>query len=194
MGKIIKRLEKLMLVSLGVCVLDVVVGCLFLFCEAFTTKINMIILGSLIIVHGLFYFIRYIYDGLGRKVFSIDLITGVVAVILGLFTVFSPSLINDLNPLEYLGPLAGVWMLTTAFENIYFGLKFRQKQEGIYPLVSFISLLKLIMGILVVFNPFSGFMLITRLVGLFLICCGLFEGMVSMLFRERAKAILDIFK
>ena len=60
--------------------------------------------------------------------------------------------------------------------------------------MTFIAILSFVMGLLVLFNPFEMFMLITRLIGLFMICSGLFEIMTCMLFRKRAKYILDMFK
>lgn len=66
-------------------------------------------------------------------------------------------------------------------------------QEDIYPLTSFIAILMIVMGVLAAINPFKTFMLITRLIGLFLICSGVFDAMINMLFRQRAKNIMKIF-
>ena len=57
-----------------------------------------------------------------------------------------------------------------------------------------VTILTVLMGVLVSFNPFKSFMLITRLTGLFLIASGLFDILSSMLFRKRAKVILQIIK
>ena len=67
-------------------------------------------------------------------------------------------------------------------------------QESIYPLTLFIGLLMIIMGIITLINPFKGFMLVTKLIGIFLICSGLLDAMVCNLFRQRAKNILHIFE
>jgi uncharacterized membrane protein HdeD (DUF308 family) len=69
-----------------------------------------------------------------------------------------------------------------------------KKQEDIYPLVTFISILFLALGVIAFINPFKLFMVISRLVGLFIICAGLLEIMICMLFRKRAKYILNMFK
>ncbi len=190
MSKITKRLEKMMLVSLGVGLLDVIVGLIFILCTSLSTSINVVILGATILVHGLFYIVRYVYDGLGKKVFAVDLIAGVAAVILGVFTIF----FNFSDALVALGPVFFAWLLITGLEKIYYGVVFMKKQEDIYPLVSFISILFFIMGIVALINPFETFMVITRLVGLFIICAGLLEVIVCMLFRKRAKYILQMFK
>lgn len=189
MSKISNRFKKMMLLSLGVALLDVIVGVLFIVCTSFTTKINVVILGSTILIHGLFYVIRYLYDGFGKKVFAVDLIAGVAAVILGIFTVF-----NTFDPLKTLGILFSIWLFISGSEKLYFGIKFMKRQEDIYPLITMISILYFIMGVLAIFNPFELFMIISRLVGLFIICSGLFEMLTCMLFRKRAKYILDMFK
>lgn len=186
MNKVIARFERLMFSSFFVSVLDIIIGILF---TDTSTKICIVVLGSLILVHGIFYIIRYIYDGLGTKFFAVDLIVGVAAIILGLFTVFFP-----LDALKFMGVLFCVWLIISGIEKLFYAFRFMRANEDIYPLVSFIGILTVVMGVLAAFNPFKAFMLITRLVGLFLICSGLFDIMTSMLFWKRAKVILKIIK
>lgn len=189
MKKVIDRFRKLMLCSFLTSILDIIVGILFILYTDVSTKICVVVLGAVILVHGLFYIIRYIYDGLGTKFFAIDLIVGVAAIILGLFTIFSP-----LNALKFMGVYFCGWLLVSGVEKLYYGYKFMKANEDIYPLVTFIGILTVLMGVLVSFNPFKSFMLITRLTGLFLIASGLFDILSSMLFRKRAKVILQIIK
>lgn len=189
MNKVIKRFREMMIISLGVALLDVLIGFLFMAYTEFNTKINLIILGAGIVVHSLFFLIRYIYDGLGKKVFSIDLILGVAALILGIFTVVNPFV-----ALDVIGIFFAIWLIITGVEKLYFGIKFLKKQEDIYLFTIFVSCLMFLMAVVTLFNPFASFMLITRLVGLFLICSGLFEMLICMLFRKRAKYILGMFK
>lgn len=189
MRKITNRFEKMMLISMGVSLIDVIVGMLFIICTSFSTRVNMVILGSTILVHGLFYVIRYLYDGLGKKVFSVDLIAGVASIILGVFTIF-----NTFDPLSVLGILFCIWLFISGGEKLYYGILFYKKQEDIYPLVTFISILFFVMAVLSVLNPFKLFMVISRLVGLFIICSGLFDVLTCMLFRKRSSYILSMFK
>lgn len=189
MNKVIKRFESLMLFSLVMPLIDIIVGVLFLKFPEFSMKVNITILGVSIILHGLFYFIRYIYDGLGAKVFSFELIVGVIAVILGVFTIFSPF-----EAIKSIGYFFCGWLCVRALNIIYYGVKFIKNKQDISPLTLFIAVLMIIMGFLVAFNPFKAFMLITRLIGIFIICSGLFDGMICFLFRKNAKNILEVFK
>lgn len=189
MNKIVERFEKLMLSSLLISLLDIIVGIIFLKFTDFTMKVNIVILGSLVLVHGLFYVIRYVYDGLGNKFFAIDLIVGVMSVILGIFAIINPFG----GALNIIGILFCIWLVVNGIEKLYYGYRFMKAQEDIYPLTSFIAILMIVMGVLAAINPFKTFMLITRLIGLFLICSGVFDAMINMLFRQRAKNIMKIF-
>ena len=91
MNRVTERFKKMMFASMGVYVLDIIVGLLFFMFETFNDRVSCVILGALILVHGLFYMIRYVYDGLGRKVFAMDVVFGVAAIVYGLFMIFVPA-------------------------------------------------------------------------------------------------------
>ena len=200
MNKVIKRFENMMFSSLLIVFFNVLVGLILIFFNDFSTKINYVIVGSFILVNGLFYIIRYLYDGLGNKFFAIDLIIGVISVLLGIFTFINLKyrlLETDdfvLTIDKVMGIVFGIWLIVGFIEKIFYGIKFMKVNEEIFPLITFISVLFLVMGVIVIFNPFKAFMLISRLIGLFMVCAGLFESMVCMLFRRRAKNILKVFE
>ena len=200
MNKVIKRFENMMFSSLLMVFFNVLVGLVLIFFNDFSTKINYVIVGSFILVNGLFYIIRYLYDGLGNKFFAIDLIIGVISVLLGIFTFINLKyrlLETDdfvLTIDKVMGIVFGIWLIVGFIEKIFYGIKFMKVNEEIFPLITFISVLFLVMGVIVIFNPFKAFMLISRLIGLFMVCAGLFESMVCMLFRRRSKYILKIFE
>lgn len=188
MEKIVKRFDNLVLSSIIFSLIDIIVGFILFNYTEFSMKINMVMIGSLMTIHGLSFLIRYIYDGLGNKFFAIDLIVGVMAVIAGVFTIFNPF-----NALEVIGYFGAAWFLINAIEKMFYGIKFMKEQEEIYPLLMFITILMVVMGVLCIFNPFATFMLISRLVGLFFVCSGIFDIMISFLFRRRASIILKMF-
>lgn len=189
MDLVIKRFYKLMYVSMASVLLDILIGVLLLVFTDMSSKICIVLLGSLILIHGLFYLIRYFYDGLGNRVFSVDLISGVAAVILGLFTIFNPY-----NAMTVIGYLFGIWLLVRGLEKGYYAVIFIKRRDDIAPIFAMISLLVIVMAVLVVLNPFDAFMLVTRLCGLFLICDALFEVMACRLFQRKSKDILKMFE
>jgi len=190
MERAIKRFENLMNVSLIMVLIDILVGALlFVYFDNFNTTSNGAIIGGIMILHGLFLLIRYLYDGLGINIFKMDLIIGVASIILGIFTI-----INPFATLSALGVLFGIFLICIGIEKGSFGLLLRKKQDEIYPLICFISILMIIMGVVVLTNPFDAFMTAVKLAGLFLICTGLFDCMFCVLLKKRAKTIFEIFK
>lgn len=189
MNRVASRFKKMMLASIGISILDIIVGVVFFLCNDFSNKVCSVIIGALILVHGLFYLIRYIYDGLGRKVFSIDVIFGVAAIIVGLFSMF--------NPIENLSMyllLFGVGICIIGLDMLCYGIIFMSKHEETFPLITLMSLLVIIMGVLAILNPFKQFILTARLVSYFGIATGLFGCLYNNLFKRRTNAILAMYK
>ena len=58
MNRVTERFKKMMFASMGVYVLDIIVGLLFFMFETFNDRVSCVILGALILVHGLFFMIR----------------------------------------------------------------------------------------------------------------------------------------
>ena len=57
-----------------------------------------------------------------------------------------------------------------------------------------ITLLFVVMGVLSIINPFKSFMIVTRLISIFLVVGSVFELMSASLFKRRSKNILKIFE
>ena len=155
----------------------------------FSNKVYSVIIGSVVLLHGLFFAIRYLYDGLGKKVFTVDIISSVICVIIGLLQIFGPF-----KSYANIGLFYGIYLVAVALEKGYFGHIFFTKKDEVFPLVFFISILVLIMAVFVIINPFERFMLSTKLSGMFMICSGLLDALVCVLFRNRATEILKVFK
>jgi uncharacterized membrane protein HdeD (DUF308 family) len=153
------------------------------------TSIITVVMGSLILIHGVFYLIKYLYDGLGKRFFAHSVIIAVIAIVLGVFTIFNPF-----KTITALGVMYGIYLLSVALDNGLYAYKMFKSGEEIYPLVTIITIFDIVMAVLVMINPFDSFMLISRLIGLFAICSGLFNGLIAMLFKKRAKYILDLYK
>ncbi len=188
MSKVDLRLKGLMMISVIMAVVDVSVGCLLTFYLKFSTKLAAVIIGTVILLHGMYHLIRYIYDGLGKKVFAVNLITAVINVILGIFTIVYPF-----SSINHLGIMFGIYLLGNAYEKGFYGWKLMKKQDASYPIVCFLAFLLVFMGVLVMFNPFKGFMLSTKLSGLFMVCSGVFEAMICKLFFDKSDVLLKMF-
>ena len=104
------------------------------------------------------------------------------------------EVLYPVKSLTIIGVFFGIWLIGSGVMKCIYTYKFMKFNEEIYPLVGFISILMIIMGIVVLTNPFDSFMLITKLIGIFMVCYGLFDAMYISLFKKRAKNLLKIFE
>lgn len=189
MDKVIKKFNQMLTISTIMVLFDLIVG-VFLFFEAsFVNKVNMVMIGCLLVVHGIFQFMRYFYEGTDFKFFFTNLITSIVSVVVGLFSIFNP-----VGTIKMVGVLFGIWMVIYGGERLYYGIRLMKSKDEIFPLILIISLLFILMGILIIFNPFASFMLITKLMGMFLIILSILDVMTYSLYKKRCKEILKLFQ
>ncbi len=188
MSKVETRFRSLMLISFVMVFIKIIIGALLTFYLDFSVKVAAVIIGTVVLLQGMFYFIRYLYDGLGKKVFAVDLVVAVVDIVLGAFMIF-----YDFTSLSHIGIVFGLHLIGAACEKGYFAIKLRKHNDSSYPLIIVISLLLIVMGVFVMFNPLKSFVLATKMVGLFMLCTGVFEGMTCKLFFDKAKTLLKMF-
>ena len=189
MNKVLDRYNKLLNVSLLFVVFDVVLGIMLLkFTEA-SFKIIMILLGCFIIVNGLFSLIRFFYDGLANRVFKIDLMSGIAGVIIGTYSILA----KDVS-LKVIGLVFAIWILIIGVIKAYYTIQLMKTDDETYPLFAFIPLLDILMGIVTLINPFQSFMIISKVVAMFIICYALVEGVYISLLKKRGKQILKLFE
>ena len=189
MSKVETRFRALMLISFIMVFINVMIGALLTFYLNFSTKIVAVITGTVVLLQGMFYFIRYLYDGLGRKVFAVDLIVAVIDIVLGAFTVFF-----DFTSIAQIGIVFGIHLVGAAVEKGYYAFRLRGNDDPSYPLLFVIAILLIVMGVLVMVNPFKDFILASKLVGMFMLCSGVFDGMICKLFFDKSNTILKMFK
>ena len=168
-------------------ILAIVGGILFEF-DTIAQRDLSIIFGSMFLVDGLFSLIKYLYDGIKSKVYAMEVVVSVVGVILGIF-----SLINKTKITKVIGITYGIWLLAKGLITLLHGIKFKKENEEIFPLVTFISILIIVMGLISIFHPFATFILITKLMALFTAVYGILQVLVCLLFRKRAEQVLKIY-
>ncbi len=189
MNKIVERFNKLLNISFLMIAIDFIVGLLFVFKPEISNKVSLITIGSLIAIHGLYALINYFYDGLGNKFYKVELIMGIIMLLLGVFVILNP-----ITTINILGIGTGIWLIVNGIETGYYTLVFWKHNEEIAPLITFVSIAAITMGILVIINPFKSFMLITKLIGLFIIANAGINIIRVILYKKRAKNLLKMFE
>lgn len=179
-------------IVLGSIVEDALYACFSIFLLVKPATANAFLLrlfGLLVIISGLFSLIRFVFKGLNSSIFKVSIINCAIKVLLGVIVLLKPDLINNLLAIS-----AGVVILVNGLIKLYYAFNFYNNKEEIWPLIGIISIGLIIMGGALIINPFSQLVIITRVIGVFVLCYALFDGMQWMLFRKRYSEILKLFK
>ena len=169
--------------------LDIVVGGLLVFYTELASTLAVVIAGCLILIHGIFALIDYFYVGMLFKFLKYKYIPGLLLILLGIIVILNP-----IPTINLLGVGIGVWLLVIGVENLVYAIRLWNNKEDIASLILFIAVFAMLMGVLVIINPFDKFMLVTKLAGIFIVANGILDIVKILLFKKRAKNIMQIFK
>ncbi len=189
MNRAVKNFNKLLNISFLMIALDIIVGGLFVFYTDIATSVATVVAGCLVLVHGIFALIDYFYVGMFFKFLMYKFIPGIALILLGIVMI-----INPIDFISFLGIGVGIWLLVVGVESLSYAIRLWKFKEEIASLILFIGFCAVIMGILSMINPFSRFMLLPKLIGMFVIANGLLNIVQLMLFKKRSKNIIELFK
>lgn len=158
MEEIKKGMNKIFNASIVTSVVILVLG-IFLFIQP-DTIIHMIsiILGGIILIPGITTLIDYL-----KNKYQPSLITGVVTIIIGLILIVNTKLVASILPF-----ILGIYFVVNGINRLQYALSL--KKQNIHCTTSLVfSILIILCGILFIINPFEGALVITKVMGIFMI-------------------------
>lgn len=182
--------KNLNLITIGSIIMDVIFIALGLFLiinPTLSTKVSGILLGILLVVSGLYAVIKYVLNIDSAFIFTFELIYGLLSIIAGILIIANP-----LSLANFITIIVGLWFIVSAIIKVSLALQFRVFKEETWVLNLVIGLLTILLGILLLINPFSGFIIITTYVGIMLIVYAGMDIVEQFLFRKRASDITKI--
>ena len=189
MNRAVKNFNNLLNISFLMIALDIIVGGLLIFYTELATTLAIVIAGCLILVHGIFALIDYFYVGMLFNFLKYKYIPALLLVLLGIVVVLNP-----VHTITMMGIGIGIWLFIIGIENLVYAIRLWNNKEEISSLILFIAVCAIIMGVLVIINPFNKFMLVTKLAGIFIVANGILDIVKILLFKKRAKNIIEVFK
>lgn len=178
--------NRMMLYSIIAAVATVVVGFVLLFLPNASNKAVGIITGIIFLIAGVNSIYKYFHRD-GAKLYSLNLMFGILYVILGTVIIIYPYTV-----VEFVTVCLGIYMIINGASKINYGIWLKKGNEKSWLITLISGILLIIIGILVIFNPFVSLTL-TKLCGAFLIITGILDFMDTILFKTRSKEIMEIF-
>lgn len=158
MEDIKKGMNKIFNASMVTSVVIFVLG-IFLFIQPDTIiRMISIILGGIILIPGVIALIDYF-----KNKYYPSLICGVITVIIGLILIINTKLVASILPF-----ILGIYFVVNGINRLHYALSLRKINVN-YTTSLIFSLLIILCGILFIINPFEGALVITKVIGIFMI-------------------------
>lgn len=178
MNKFVSKIFKSSLISsVGLSIL----GILLIFeSEATIVSISYII-GGILIAMGVLGIMRYFYSEINSLM---DIIYGVVTIILGLVVILNPQAIASIIPF-----IIGILIIISSVTKLQYALTLNKYKNPLWKTTLIISIITLIFGLVLIFNPFAGAVFITKLVGALILLYGILDIISTMTIKKTFKQI-----
>ena len=178
--------NRMIIYSLITSILSIIVGLVLIFLPTVSNKVVGIIVGVIILIFGINAVYKYFHRD-GAKIYSLNIVFGVLYSILGVVIILYPF-----SVMEFVTVCLGLFIIINGATKVNYGLWLKRGNEDSW-LVTFVTgIFLVVLGIMVVFNPFSAFT-VTQISGAFLIIVGILNVSDTILFKKRAKEIMEIF-
>ena len=178
--------NRMIIYSLLTSILAILVGLTLMFLPSVSNKIVGIIMGVVILIFGINAVYKYFHRD-GAKIYSLNIVFGVLYSILGVVIILYPF-----SVMEFVTVCLGIFVIINGTTKINYGVWLKKGNEDSWLVTLVTGIFLVIIGIMLVFNPFASLTL-TQLCGAFLIIVGILNVSDTILFKKRAKEIMEIF-
>lgn len=182
--------KRLNIITLGSILLDVVfilLGFFFMSNPEISSQLTGMLLGLLLVISGIYAIIKFITNMKFNLIFSVELIYGIISFIVGTIIVFNPTGFANLITV-----FIGIWFLVSGVIKAIISIMMKNINEDSWLFNFVIAVLTIVIGILLIVNPFSGKMVITIYAGIMLVIYSAIDMVNQLILRKKAKVIENI--
>lgn len=153
------KIKKMSITSIIFSILFIATGIFLLLRPETAINIICYVLGVLLILWGVVSMIQFFSDKTSENYLSISFIFGAFVFIFGIIILIKPTIIASIIPL-----LLGVWMLINGVIKLSYSLTINKMSNATVSIVG--SILIIVLGILLIFNPFAGAKSLVQIIGI----------------------------
>ena len=169
-----------------------IIGLLFILIPAFISNFICYLIGLLVIILGIKPIHKYLNLIEKTRLSKMIFIVGILMIILGLFIIVNPNLLASILPITI-----GLYLIIISFAKLSDSIEYKKNNYDKWYNFLISSILTLIIGLVILFNPFKTVTLAIRIVGFVLLIDGLFDiynlYSYGKRFKEFQKDIKKIF-
>ena len=183
-----EKFKKLMIISLITSILFFCIGIALLFFTKTSLDIIAYIVAIILIINGvcntiddykqfkLFYF----FDGFT---------SGLISIILGIIIITNPNYFSVIIPM-----MVGIWFIINSTFKLRMSLALRDSKNKNWVIAYLLSILTIVSGLCLIFNPEIGALTLTKIMGSLAIIYSICDFVESIIFIKNIKSIAKVFE
>ena len=156
------KIKKMSLTSIVFSIIFILIGAFLLARPDDAIHLVSYALGIILAIWGAVFIIGFFSDKESQNYLEVSFVIGVFALIFGIIILIKPNTIASIIPL-----LIGIWMLINGVTKLSYSLTLNRENNAASSII--ISLIIVVLGILLIFNPFAGAKKIVQILGIIII-------------------------
>lgn len=163
-------------------------GILLIFESEVTVITISYVIGSILVAAGTFALIRYVsVNKKGFDASELDLLYGIVTIILGILIITHPQAIASIIPI-----ILGIAIIISSASKIQYAFNLKNNENELWKTTMVIALISTICGIVLLFNPFAGALLLMRIVGIFIVVYSILDIVSTYIIKKNVEEFKSI--
>lgn len=182
-----KIMNKFFKSSIITSIILIILGLLLIF-ESETTIISIsYIIGSILLAIGVVAIINFIRKMNANINDRLDIVYGIPTIILGILIITNPHAIASIIPF-----VLGIGIIISSANKLQYSLELKQNNNNLWKAGMVIAIISSICGVILLFNPFKGAVLFTKIVGIFITVYAILDITSTITIRKNVKNIHDM--
>ena len=162
----------------------IILGLLLIFeSEATIISISYIIGGALSLL-GVLAIIKFIKNINNSVKNELDIVYGIVTIILGILIIQNPHAIASIIPF-----VLGVGIIISSATKLQYAIELKHNENNLWKATMIISIVSAVCGIILLFNPFKGAVIFTKIVGAFITIYAVLDIISTVAIKKNVKDI-----
>lgn len=162
----------------------IVLGVLLIFQSEATIISISYIIGGVLILLGVLALLRFVKNSNKDAKSELDIIYGIVTIILGVLIINNPQAIASIIPF-----VLGISIIINSATKLQYAFELKANENNLWKATMFLSLISALCGIVLIFNPFKGAVVFTKIVGLFIILYSILDIISTLTINKNVSII-----
>lgn len=173
--------------SIIVSILMIFLSLFLMFRPLESLEVFTVIFSIIILLSGLGYLISYFTISKESRLFSVDLLMGLVTVISGIMLLIYKNDVINIFPV-----ILGIWIIVSNLFKLQLSINLSLVLDSRCLWLVLITILMILFGIILIVNPFTSFMTITSCAGLLLLITEVVNLTESIYVLTKLKQVKDL--